>query len=63
MKYNSIIVIGDIHGRDIWEEIVKLYPNSLIIFIGDYLDSLTIDTLTQINNFKSIIEFKKNNPC
>jgi predicted MPP superfamily phosphohydrolase len=62
MKYNSIIVIGDIHGRDIWEEIVKLYPNSLIIFIGDYLDSLTIDTLTQINNFKSIIEFKKNNP-
>jgi hypothetical protein len=65
MKNNRIIVIGDIHGRDIWKQIVSVenLDNDKWVFIGDYFDSREgIDVSTQIQNFKEILEFKKANP-
>ncbi len=60
----KIIALGDIHGRNIWKEIVaKEEKFDKIIFIGDYFD--THDNghsgNRQIENFKDILEFKKAN--
>ena len=61
MKY---VCIGDIHGRTVWKEIIDNNPNSVFIFMGDYLDpySEDITDLDAIENFKEIINFKINNP-
>jgi hypothetical protein len=56
----KLIAIGDIHGRDIWKEIVaKEHDADTFVFVGDYFDSFTIKGVDQINNFLDIIEFKK----
>lgn len=59
----KIIVIGDIHGRTTWQDIVSLHTADKYIFIGDYLDTrgnITVDE--QIENLKDIIAFKDQNP-
>ena len=54
------IYIGDIHGRDVWKEIVEEHKDAdNIVFIGDYFDSFNISGLIQLNNAKEIVEFKK----
>lgn len=62
-----IIVIGDIHGRNIWKDIVNkewaASPDSLFIFLGDYFDSFNISLEEQIANFQDILEFSKKNNC
>jgi hypothetical protein len=58
----KITIIGDVHGRNIWKQIVnKELDSDKIIFLGDYFDSWDIDPIDQIENFKDIIEYKKNN--
>jgi len=61
MKY---ICIGDIHGKNIWKQIVQKEQNAdKIIFIGDYFDSRdNISGTQQLHNFKEICELKKSNP-
>jgi len=58
-----IVALGDTHGRVLWKEIVaKEKDADKIVFIGDYFDThydITVDQ--QIENFKEILEFKKNN--
>ena len=60
----KIISVGDTHGRDIWKTIVKIEEDfDKFVFIGDYFDTRDgIDATTQIQNFKEILEFKKENP-
>lgn len=54
------IYIGDIHGRDIWKQIVKEHEDAdNIIFIGDYFDSFNVPPLTQLRNIEEILDFKK----
>lgn len=53
------IVIGDIHGRNVWKKIVEYENADKVIFIGDYFDSFNIPHSDQINNFLDIIEYKK----
>ena len=62
-KSQKIIAIGDIHGRDIWEQIIEKEKSAdKIIFIGDYFDTLLpISSDLQIINFEKIISFKKEN--
>ena len=56
----KLIAIGDIHGRDIWKQIVaKEQDADVFVFVGDYFDSFTVKGVDQINNFLDIIEFKK----
>lgn len=64
----KLLVISDIHGRKIWEDIItdnNLWKNNRqdykIIFLGDYFDSFNISGIDQISNFKKILNFKKNN--
>jgi len=59
----KIIVIGDIHGRNIWEDIVNTTTADKYIFIGDYFDSYNIISRNKIiDNFKKIIELKDSRP-
>jgi hypothetical protein len=56
----KLVAIGDIHGRDIWKQIVaKEHDADQFVFVGDYFDSFTVKGIDQINNFLDIIEFKK----
>jgi predicted phosphodiesterase len=57
------IFIGDIHGRDIWKDIVSQEKPDRVIFIGDYFDSFDIRGPKQIENFKDIIAFKESGQC
>ena len=53
------LVLGDIHGRSLWKQIVKQENPDRVIFIGDYFDSFDIPGVDQIHNFKEIIEYKE----
>ena len=59
MKKHTII-IGDIHGRSIWKDIIKKENPDRIIFIGDYFDSFDILGPQQSKNFQEIIDYKEN---
>jgi hypothetical protein len=56
----KLVVIGDIHGRDIWKQIVAKEHDDTdeFVFVGDYFDSFTVKGPDQINNFLDIIEFR-----
>jgi hypothetical protein len=57
---SKVIYIGDIHGRDVWKEIVKKHSDAdTFVFVGDYFDSFYLDGLTQLRNVQEIVEFKK----
>jgi predicted phosphodiesterase len=54
------IVLGDIHGRANWKEIILRTHCDRVVFIGDYFDTHEdISAALQIHNFKEIIEAKK----
>jgi predicted MPP superfamily phosphohydrolase len=55
------ITIGDLHGKNCWEQI---NPDAYdkIIFLGDYVDSFTHETIQIIVNLNKIIKFKKKYP-
>lgn len=59
----KIIALGDTHGRVLWKEIVSKEKDAdKIVFIGDYFDThYDISVSQQIENFKEILELKKNN--
>ena len=61
---NTWIAIGDIHGRQNWKGIVNAEFDRVdrIIFIGDYFDSFNIPVLDQIENFKDLIQLKRDYP-
>jgi hypothetical protein len=59
----KIVAIGDTHGRSQWKDIVKKEKDvDKIIFIGDYFDDKDgYSGEEQIQNFKDIVQFKRNN--
>jgi predicted phosphodiesterase len=36
---SKTVVIGDIHGRDSWKQIIKDQNPDRVVFMGDYFDS------------------------
>lgn len=61
----KVVVIGDIHGRDKWKEIVRKNKGSNFIFTGDYVDPYKKEYISEeksIDNFIEIINFKNENP-
>ena len=59
---NKLVAIGDIHGRDTWQQIVEQEQPNIVVFMGDYFDSYDIPGLDQIYNFQNIIQWKLDNP-
>ena len=60
-NFMKLIALGDIHGRNIWKQIIEKETADKIIFMGDYFDSEDISALQQIENFNHIIDFKLKN--
>ena len=63
MKKNNIICVfvPDVHGRTFWKDIKKFDCD--IIFLGDYLDPYDFENISKkkaLDNFKEIIEYRKN---
>ena len=68
----KILIIPDVHGRDFWKEPGKKVledTNAHIVFIGDYTDPYSSEWAPNfdyrqhtVDNFKEIIELKKQNP-
>ena len=67
----KILVVPDVHGRTFWKEAVEKHEKECnkIIFLGDYLDPYPWECITDgitrkttIENFKEIIQHKKDNP-
>ena len=59
----KIVVVGDIHGRDIWKKIIETETFDLIIFLGDYVSSHEdISEEQQIENLKELLSYKEHNP-
>lgn len=62
---NKVLIIPDVHGRTFWhyaKNHVDKYDK--IIFLGDYLDPYSYEGVTEeqaLNEFKDIIQFKKDN--
>jgi len=54
------VIIGDVHGRDQWKQIVAQESDAdRFVFLGDYFDSFDISAVEQMHNFKEIVEFKQ----
>ena len=61
----EILIIPDVHGRDFWKEAVVSQDYEKVVFLGDYSDPYDIEGITDdvaIDNFKSIIDYKQQNP-
>ena len=59
----KIIILGDIHGRKCWKDILDNEQYDLVVFLGDYVSThQDISEEAQIENLKDILEFKENNP-
>lgn len=66
------LTIGDLHGRDIWEQFADLSllidtPNlkteyDKYIFLGDYTDSFVETNVKILHNLKRLIKLKNNYP-
>ena len=61
---SKILVLGDIHGRTCWRDIIKREKDSdKVIFLGDYVSTHGLISETeQINNLEEILKYKENNP-
>ena len=59
----KILVLGDIHGRLLWADIVEKEQPDLTIFLGDYVsthDKVSADQ--QLSNLEDILNYKEANP-
>lgn len=57
------LVIGDIHGKTIWKDIIDKENPDKVIFLGDYVSTHEDESAEQqITNLDSILEYKINNP-
>lgn len=57
------LILGDIHGRTCWKDIIDLEQPNHIIFLGDYVTTHEyISPEQQVQNFLDIIEYRKEHP-
>ena len=56
------LVIGDIHGKTIWKDIIKKENPDKVIFLGDYVTTHDdISSEKQIANLEEILDYKEAN--
>ena len=57
---SKILVLGDIHGRTLWKNIVDLEQPDLTIFLGDYVSTHdhSVTEQMQIENLEDILQYK-----
>ena len=58
-----IVVLGDIHGRSIWKDIIAKELPDQVIFLGDYVSTHeNISDENQVENLKEILRYKDEHP-
>lgn len=58
----KILVLGDIHGRSCWLDIVQKEQPDLTIFLGDYVSThYDISAEQQLSNLEDILNYKEEN--
>lgn len=58
----KILILGDIHGRTIWKDIIEKESPDKVIFLGDYVSTHdNISSETQIANLNDILDYKEAN--
>ena len=58
----KILVLGDIHGRTIWKDIIKKESPDKVIFLGDYVATHEgIPADQQLSNLNNILNYKEEN--
>ena len=63
MKDTKIVVLGDIHGRTIWKDIIAKEQPDKVIFLGDYVSTHDdISDEEQVENLKEILRYKDEHP-
>ena len=56
------LVIGDIHGKTIWKDIIKKENPDRVVFLGDYVSTHdNISSEVQIANLNDILVYKEAN--
>lgn len=56
----KILILGDIHGRLIWYDIIKHESPDITIFLGDYITSHEgIYPEQQLANLEDILNYKE----
>lgn len=61
-KMNNYNIIGDIHGRVCWKDLV--IPDAINVFVGDYFDPYDDYSYEQLmRNFQEILQFKIEYPA
>lgn len=62
MKSIKVLVVADTHGDNVMWAFEDYNKYDKIVFLGDYVDSFTLDDNIILNNLNEIIKLKKNNP-
>lgn len=64
MKNKRYLILGDIHGRNIWRKIVEKESFDKVIFLGDYVSTHSYDITDdmQIEELEAILSYKEANP-
>ncbi len=58
------VVIGDIHGKDLWKAIIDKEKPSRVIFLGDYVSTHGTESATaQLENLVEILDYKESHDC
>ena len=59
----KVAVVGDLHGKPCWKDLLKDNNFDKIVFLGDYSDDswVTFTDKEIFDNLKDVIEFKRNN--
>jgi predicted phosphodiesterase len=59
----KLVILGDIHGRTCWKDIIEYEKPDKVIFLGDYVSThYNISDEDQFNNLVNILNYKKENP-
>ena len=61
---NKVLILGDLHGRDIWKKIVEKENPDKVIFLGDYSCPREVhyEDPTDLCGFiYELLEYKDNN--
>ena len=61
---SKLVIIGDVHGRGAWKDIVRDNPDAdLFVFLGDYVSTHEgISECDQLSNLFEILSFKEAHP-
>lgn len=62
-ELKKIVVLGDIHGRTIWKDIIKKEKPDFVVFMGDYITSHDyVEGKVQLQNLDEIMDYHESHP-